>query len=47
LLFNVKPTDPLVFAFVIAVLFAAGMIASLVPALRAARVDPNVALRSE
>ena len=47
LLFNVKPTDPLVFVFVIAVLLAAAMLASLIPALRAARVDPNVALRSE
>ena len=36
-----------VFVFVIAVLLAAAMLASLIPALRAARVDPNVALRSE
>jgi len=47
LLFNVSPRDPLVFGFVVAVLLAAATLASLIPALRAARVDPNVALRSE
>ena len=47
LLLNVKPTDPLVFGGVIAVLLVAATLASLIPALRAARVDPNVALRSD
>jgi ABC-type antimicrobial peptide transport system permease subunit len=47
LLFKVKPTDPLVFGFVIAVLLAVATLASLIPAIRAARVDPNVALRSD
>ena len=47
LLFQVKPTDPLVFFGVVAVLLTAATLASLIPALRAARVDPNVALRSE
>ena len=47
LLFKVKPTDPLVFGGVVAVLLVAATLASLIPALRAARVDPNVALRSE
>ena len=47
LLFNVQPTDPLVFGAVIAVLLAAATLASLIPAMRAARVDPNVALRSD
>ena len=47
LLFNVDPRDPLVFGFVVAVLLGAAVLASLIPALRAARVDPNVALRSE
>jgi putative ABC transport system permease protein len=47
LLFNVQPTDPLVFGVVITVLLVAATMASLIPALRAARVDPNVALRSD
>jgi putative ABC transport system permease protein len=47
LLFKVKPTDPLVFGFVIATLLVVATVASLIPAMRAARVDPNVALRSE
>jgi putative ABC transport system permease protein len=47
LLFNVQPTDPLVFGGVIAVLLLTAMLASLIPAIRAARVDPNVALRSD
>jgi putative ABC transport system permease protein len=47
LLFNVKASDPLVFGFVVAVLLGVAALASLVPAFRAARVDPNVALRSE
>jgi putative ABC transport system permease protein len=47
LLFQVKPTDPIVFVAVVAVLLAAATLASLIPALRAARVDPNVALRSD
>ena len=47
LLYHVKPTDPVVYGSVIAVLLGAAALASLVPALRAARVDPNVALRSD
>ncbi|MGH7677929.1 MAG: ABC transporter permease [Gemmatimonadaceae bacterium] len=47
LLFKVKPTDPAVFGGVIGMLLLAATFASLIPALRAARVDPNVALRSE
>jgi putative ABC transport system permease protein len=47
LLFKVEPRDPLVFGGVMAVLLTAATLASLIPAIRAARVDPNVALRSE
>jgi predicted permease len=44
-LFGVKPTDPLTFAAVCGVLLLAGVAACLVPARRAMRVDPVVALR--
>ena len=47
LLFRVKPTDPLVFGAVIGVLLLTATLAALMPALRAAKVDPNVALRTE
>jgi len=45
LFFNVTPTDPAVFGSTIGLLLATGVVASLVPALRAASVDPLVALR--
>jgi predicted permease len=47
LLYDVSPTDPLVFTLVGVTLFLVAAIASTVPALRAAKVDPNVALRAE
>jgi ABC-type antimicrobial peptide transport system permease subunit len=47
LLFEVSPRDPLVLAVVPAVLLVTAVLASLVPALRATRVDPVVALRAE
>ncbi|HEY8175854.1 MAG TPA: ADOP family duplicated permease [Gemmatimonadaceae bacterium] len=47
LLFDVSPRDPLVFVFVATVLIAVATAASWFPALRASRVDPNVALRAE
>jgi ABC-type antimicrobial peptide transport system permease subunit len=46
-LFEVKPGDPLVFGLVIAVLAAAGLVACLIPAVGATRVDPVSALRAE
>jgi ABC-type antimicrobial peptide transport system permease subunit len=47
LLFDVSPTDPLVFTLVATLLISVATVASWVPALRAARVDPNQALRSD
>jgi hypothetical protein len=46
-LFDVAPNDPLTFAGIAAVLAAAALVASYVPARRAARVDPVAALRAE
>jgi putative ABC transport system permease protein len=47
LLFNVSEKDPAVFVFVAATLIAVAIAASWIPALRASRVDANVALRTE
>ena len=47
LLFGVARTDAATYAVAIAVLIAVAAISSLTPALRAARVDPAVTLRTE
>ncbi|MEJ7809819.1 MAG: ABC transporter permease [Gemmatimonadaceae bacterium] len=46
-LFGVSTTDPATFATVSVTLAAAALLASYIPARRAARVDPLVAMRSE
>ena len=47
LLYKTSPYDPLTFALVVLLLVGVSVIASLVPARRAAGVDPTVALRAE
>ena len=47
LLYDVRPTDPWTFAVVSIALATAGFLACFLPALKAAFVDPAIALRDE
>jgi len=47
MLFGVTPTDPLTFVMIVALLGFVALLACLIPAGRAMRVDPIVVLRHQ
>lgn len=47
LLFGLRPTDPITLAAAVAVLVLVGAVAGLLPARRAARINPTHLLRNE
>jgi ABC-type antimicrobial peptide transport system permease subunit len=47
MLFRITPTDPGTFGVMLSILISVALLAICIPALRATRIDPNVALRNE
>src|SRR5436305_11593213 len=47
LLFDIKPTDPLTFGTLTILLAGVALLASFIPARKASRIDPLLALRHE
>ena len=47
ILFGVSPADPGILALIIMIIIGTGIVASLIPAMRATKVDPVSALRQE
>jgi putative ABC transport system permease protein len=47
MLFEIRPTDPSTYIAIAALLATTALLSALVPARRAASMDPNIALRAE
>jgi putative ABC transport system permease protein len=47
MLYGIRPQDPLAIGAAVLLLSGAALLAALIPALRASRVDPSAALREE
>ena len=47
MLFGVSPTDPMVLSAVIAIVMGVAIVGSLIPAVRASRIEPMRVLRDE
>jgi ABC-type antimicrobial peptide transport system permease subunit len=47
LLYEIKPSDPLTYLLVAVTLSVVALVAAYLPAIRASRVDPVLALRTE